>query len=870
MRKRGITMRKRWKQKTMAVIVTVALMGGTIHAVPVMALNNTNQVVTSSTSKTSAWKALSDTIKTAEDLSVRVSIKKYQTSDVEEFEWALKQAKSIEKKNSIVDINSARLYLQVAMDSLKIDLEKVSISEIQSMIKEGTLTYEELVNMYLTRIDLYDIYSVGINAIRVVNSHAIEEAKECDEAVAKDKSLAAGMYGIPVIIKDNIDTKASDGMPTTAGSVALARNYATDDAEVVKAITSKGAIILAKTNLSEFANFITSGMKNGYSTLGGQVWNPYKPGVLDVSGSSSGTGAGIAAGLATIGIGTETSGSILSPGYQNSLVALKPTCGLISGSGIIPLSHSQDVAGPMGRSVSDVATFLSAMQTYDADNHVWLDEYLDYENISTDSNTYYDSVVEADYTQYLNTDYLNGKRIGVWNVNSNKDIKRIQINSFNAMVEKGATIVFRTTIDNVKYYVEYSSEGLKYYTLSYSDESIYPQWNEVAAPGDYTIDTITIQALETGYSLYKISSGSVQADSNGNVVSSGGTSYGVLYLDFKLDITNYFLSHPNVLASDGKTAINSLTDVIEYNKKATKSSGENPGCLKYGQTILEDCDTLEGMLDSTSEMYMAYLEARDKDETYSREYGIDYALKAYHLDFVSGVNGGTTGTAAKAGYPSITVPAGYCSVENNMQCVNIQFTAGAFEEEKLIAAGYSFEQATVARRAPGLADKSSLKAAIEDALDAGLENEDAYKEAVEAYESNFTTQYEAASKEEKLITLLYPEKTEEPTEESTKKLTEAPTVAPTTTVKVPSKVKNVKAKNIKGKKIKVTWKNISKVTGYQVSINGKKYTVKKKVYISKKLKKGKTYKVKVRAYNKVKSMVKYGKWSNVKKIKIKK
>ncbi len=180
-----------------------------------------------------------------------------------------------------------------------------------------------------------------------MNPDALHIADVLDLERANGKTRGP-LHGIPVLLKDNIDSK--DKLHTSAGSLALAEHYANEDAFLVKKLREAGAIILGKTNMSEWAYFMsTENMPSGYSSRGGQVLNPYGPGKFDIGGSSSGSGAAIAANLATVAIGTETSGSILSPSSQNSLVGIKPTVGLISRHGIIPISHTQDTAGPMAR-----------------------------------------------------------------------------------------------------------------------------------------------------------------------------------------------------------------------------------------------------------------------------------------------------------------------------------------------------------------------------------------------------------------------------------------------------------------------------------------------------------------------------------------
>lgn len=229
------------------------------------------------------------------------------------------------------------------------------IPAIQSHIIAGDLTYEKLTQWYLFRIVKFENDSItALNSIIAINPDAVSEARE------KDKNRADGdhpIYGIPVLLKDNIGL---DGLPTTAGAAALLNNYS-PDAFIVERIKEKGGIILGKTNLSEWANYLSSACPNGYSAVGGQTLNPYGRRRFDTGGSSSGSGAAMAASYAAAAVGTETSGSILSPSSANSLVGLKPTVGLLSRGGIVPLSGTLDTPGPMTRTVTDNAILLSAM-----------------------------------------------------------------------------------------------------------------------------------------------------------------------------------------------------------------------------------------------------------------------------------------------------------------------------------------------------------------------------------------------------------------------------------------------------------------------------------------------------------------------------
>ncbi|MDX1761383.1 MAG: amidase family protein [Christiangramia sp.] len=236
-----------------------------------------------------------------------------------------------------------------------------SIPEIQEAISSGKLTYEELAMFYLTRIKEYDRENdLSLNSVISLNPDLIKEAREKDEQ-RNQVGEKHPIYGIPVLLKDNINTSAA---PTTAGSYALQNNQ-TEDAFIVNRLKENGALILGKANLSEWANFFCEGCPNGFSTVGGQTLNPYGRKIHDTGGSSSGSGVAVAANLAPVAVGSETSGSILSPSSSNSVVGLKPTIGILSRGGIVPISSTLDTPGPITKTVIDNAILLDAMTGVD-------------------------------------------------------------------------------------------------------------------------------------------------------------------------------------------------------------------------------------------------------------------------------------------------------------------------------------------------------------------------------------------------------------------------------------------------------------------------------------------------------------------------
>ena len=244
-----------------------------------------------------------------------------------------------------------------AQGPARFELDEMSVTQLQDAMASGRYTSRRLVDLYARRINDIDRNGPALRSVIVVNPDAASIADALD-AERKSKGARGPLHGIPIVIKDNIDT--ADRMATTAGSLALEGSIAARDAFIVQRLRAAGAVILGKTNLSEWANFRSTKSASGWSGVGGQTRNPY---MLDrnACGSSSGTAAAIAANLATVGVGTETDGSVVCPSSVNGLVGLKPTVGLVSRSGIIPISHTQDTAGPIARTVADAAALLEAM-----------------------------------------------------------------------------------------------------------------------------------------------------------------------------------------------------------------------------------------------------------------------------------------------------------------------------------------------------------------------------------------------------------------------------------------------------------------------------------------------------------------------------
>ena len=490
------------------------------------------------------------------------------------------------------------------------ELDEATIAELQTGMASGKYSAHALAARYLDRIDSVDKKGPAIHAVIELNPDALSIAADLDKE-RKTKGPRGPLHGVPVLIKDNIDTH--DRMTTTAGSLALGGSIPLQDSFVAQKLRAAGAVILGKTNLSEWANFRSSHSSSGWSGRGGQTKNPY---VLDRNpcGSSSGTGAGVAANLSAIGIGTETDGSVVCPSSANSLVGIKPTLGLISRAGIIPISHSQDTAGPMCRTVTDAAILLGALTGIDSRD--------DATKASAGKSF-------ADYTKFLDANGLKGARIGVHRkgFGFNDAVDKLMGDCIDIMKARGATIVDPADIP----------------TQGKFDDS----------------------ELE------------------------------VLLYEFKADLNSY-------LASLGAGApVKSLKEIIAFNEQY--KDREMP---YFGQDLFIKAQAKGPLTDK------AYRAALAKDQRMSRKEGIDLVMTknkldaliaptggpAWPTDWINGdhFTGGYSTASAVAGYPHITVPAGYLFGLP----VGISLFGRAWSEATLIKFAYAFEQATKARRAP--------------------------------------------------------------------------------------------------------------------------------------------------------------------------
>lgn len=323
------------------------------------------------------------------------------------------------------------------------ELNEMTVSELQEKMTKGAYTSEQITKLYLDRIEAIDKNGPKLNAIIEINPDALEIAKAMDKERKEGKTRGA-LHGIPILIKDNIDT--ADKMMTTAGALALVGNIAKKDAFIVQRLREAGAVLLGKTNLSEWANFRSTNSCSGWSSRGGQTKNPY---ILDHSpcGSSAGSGSAVAANLCTIAVGTETDGSITCPASVNGAVGIKPTVGLVSRSGIIPISHTQDTAGPLTRTVTDAAILLEVLAGID----------------DSDAVTKESAGKATKYTKFLDTNGLKGKRIGVEKKKyTNQFLNELQEKELNVLKQQGATIVEIEYLDSVNALGTDETEAMKY------------------------------------------------------------------------------------------------------------------------------------------------------------------------------------------------------------------------------------------------------------------------------------------------------------------------------------------------------------------------------------------------------------------------
>ena len=488
------------------------------------------------------------------------------------------------------------------------ELDEATIGDLQAGMAAGKFTARSLAEKYLSRIEQIDRHGPAVNSVIEVNPEALAIAESLDKERA-GKRVRGPMHGIPVLIKDNLDT--ADKMQTTAGSLALLGSKPARDSFAAQRLREAGAVILGKTNLSEWANIRSSHSSSGWSARGGQTKNPY---VLDRNpcGSSSGTGAAISANLGAVGVGTETDGSIVCPSSANGLVGIKPTLGLISRAGVIPIAHSQDTPGPMARSVRDAATLLTALAGVDARDR------------ATAASA---GKASDDYTRSLDPNGLRGARLGIARkyFGFNDDVDKLMNDMLQVLKDGGAEIV---------------------------DPADLPSHGKFDA-----------------------------------------TEFTVLLYELKTDLNAYLAARPGAPAS--------LQQIIDFNEKNREKE------MRYfGQDVFLKAQA-KGPLSEKE-----YTDALEANHRLARTEGIDAVMDQHRLDAIVAPSGApawltdlvdgdhdvgeSSNAAAVAGYPNITVPAGFISGLP----VGISFFGRAWSEPTLLKIAYGFEQATKARKAP--------------------------------------------------------------------------------------------------------------------------------------------------------------------------
>jgi amidase len=499
------------------------------------------------------------------------------------------------------------------------ELDEITIAGLQEGLNSGKFTASSIVEKYLNRIEAVDKRGPAVNSIIEINPDAPAMAEALDKE-RKQKGARGPLHGIPVLIKDNIDT--ADRMATTAGSLALVGSRPPSDSFVAQQLRQSGAIILGKTNLSEWANIRSSHSTSGWSARGGLTKNPY---ALDrnPSGSSSGSAVAVAANLCAVAVGTETDGSIVSPATANGIVGIKPTVGLVSRFGIIPISHTQDTAGPMARTVRDAAILLSALAGIDPKDGA---------TAASKGKSF------TDYTQFLDPKGLQAARIGVVRkyFGALETVAAVMQQALDVMKHSGATIVDPADIDTI---------------------------------GKFDDSELT-----------------------------------VLMYELKADLNAY-------LARLGAAVlVHSLKEVIDFNERNRER--EMP---YFGQDNFLKAEAKGPLTDKE------YLDAMKKNDQLSRKEGIDAVMDKHKLDALVAPTGGpasmtdflngdhmfsdSSTAAAVAGYPSITVPAGFVFGLP----VGISFFGRAWTEPTLLKLAYSFEQATKHRKPPRFLPTADLR-----------------------------------------------------------------------------------------------------------------------------------------------------------------
>ncbi len=518
------------------------------------------------------------------------------------------------------------------------DVVEATIPQMQQAMEEGRTTSRALIEAHLIRIALYES---RVNAVISINANALAEADQLDRERAEGR-VRGPLHGIPVALKDNVLTTH---IPTSGGALAFEGFVPPYEAPLVTNLREAGAIILAKTVMTELANFMASGMPGNYSAVGGYGLNPYDPRrdpregrndgrpVMGVGGSSSGIGTAMSFWAANVG--TETSGSILSPSNANMLAGIKPTVGRVSRYGVIPITADQDIAGPMARTVTDAAIFFGALEGSEPDPN-------------DPATQICEPPPNGDYTAFLRTDGLQGARIGIPRA------------SYYDSVQIPGTDQFRDRL---------SEEG----------GALMAEAIEVlTAQGATIVDPAEIPSV-------------IDPDPENNLLTAGSSS--VLHYGMKRDFNTW-------LASLGESApVKTLTELREWNL-----AHERAGSMKYAQANLDRSDAID--LDEDRAEYEA---DRVRDLYLNAEHGIDEVMNALELDALLFPGSGGAGIAAKPGYPTVIVPFGFLAnggppmpegFDAKPRPFGVSFTGMACSEPRLLELAYAFEQATMRRVAP--------------------------------------------------------------------------------------------------------------------------------------------------------------------------
>ncbi len=519
------------------------------------------------------------------------------------------------------------------------DVVEATIPEMRAAMESGDLTARDLVEAHLQRIGMYE---ERVNAVIAVNPRALEIADSLDRLRAEGTVLGP-LHGIPVALKDNVHTT---DMPTTGGARAFEGYTPPYRATLTERLQEAGAIVLAKTVMTELANFTAQGMPGNYSAVGGFGLNPYDPRrdpregrfdgrpVMGVGGSSSGIGTAMSFWAANVG--TETSGSILSPSNSNMLAAVKPTVGRISRWGVIPITGDQDTAGPMARTVTDAAIMLGALEGAEPDPN--------------DAATSRCEPPEGnDYTAFLNADGLQGARIGI--------PRALYYDSVQVPGQDG----WRGGLDDAE--------------RAAMDEAIAV----LEAQGAVIVDPADIPSVVT-------------TDADSSLLTSPGST--VLWYGMKRDFNAWLAS------LEGTAPVSTLTELREWNE-----AHRDAGSLKYDQARLDESDEIDLEGDRAR-----YEEDRARDLLLNGERGIDAAMAEHDLDALLFPGSGSAGIAARPGYPTVIVPFAFTpndggpdfpeGFEPRDRPFGVSFTGGACSEPRLLELAYAFEQATQRRVPP--------------------------------------------------------------------------------------------------------------------------------------------------------------------------